>query len=1358
MPDGPANAGEAGLRLELAALTRLGLAGALASVPGLAPGEPLVDALVRAGALRPGQAIAVRAYVARNSVVCAQCRASALAPEGSASAIFSCPDCATPLLRAEPGPAVVARPPPVPTTGGRVGPLEIQEVLGRGAFGVVYKVRHAQLGRQGALKIVAGAGLDEQTRRRFEREVVAQARLDHPGIVKIHATWELQGALACEMELVEGETLAARLARGGALPWREAARIVALAARALDHAHRRGVLHRDLKPANILLRQEDGSPVVADLGLARFLDQASSLTRSGAAPGTPAYMAPEVLRGQSGPAVDVYGLGVVLHEALTGEPPFGNEPTLVGLLSKIAQGSCRPGVAPGAPPELERIRARAMSLEPEARHATPGALADDLERLLAGGDSGRRRPWLRVTASVLALVLAFAVLGLAVHARAPREPLAVAREKLEAAATAEPERAKALAVEAAALAPGDADTTIAAARILASAGAGPGARDLLRCFAGAEQPAQRAARVHLLRDLGDGEGALAAARGEGPLAVTLLLELGRPADALALARSLDARAAGAGAKGRARAETLVPVGESLLAVGELALAREAFLQARLQDGGSGAASAGLALVLLALGAPEDARKLAERAVLLAPTEAWGHYALAGSLLEGGDVVSAREELARAGTLWPSAHACLAGRALAADLAAGKPAAACGRAVVREARRSALVAIVTRAPEHLAEARRACDAAVAAFPASGSARTSLTAVHFLENDPRLVESAEQARALEPEDSFTGLVVGHALAQARGFPEARTIIDGAAKLEDREALASGIHSELVAPGVLAYFRAVFAQSAGDLAAARELARFAADHALTRGDRQAALSQLALAMESEKGPELEAIRREIGRLEPERAEGRAAARFDRAEHDVATFDAEIRREPWEPVWRMYRSKMHIVAIDFQLALRDQCAAAMDGSAYSIHALLPFLWADERALLQQHLSTNDLGGSRTTGPAQEILERIYAGPENVRFPEPASPVEAAGDDCARCLLALNAVAPDGASRARRAVQAVDYATRAEGARATAPVIHLLRSIALDRLDAPLAAARERGRFSAGVPPAVDACALAILSRIAQDRELPKLIDRTLSAQSASLTAAKRLPVEDLSGIHHAIERLTAGKVVPPVPATQSRILLPALSRASHGGWAVEEVEGELALTATGKTEPLEIIVEGDVIEAEVLTGPGLGPLVLEADGETYEVKLDARRFKGGRNMFVVAAGLPAGPQKIRLTSGGGKVTLFCVNVRSLAGEGSVEPSRRDLASLFERIARRSATPAELEAMLGRGDARREEAWRLAASELGREAQESAPRFVELCYERLLGREPTPEEKRLWVERLGHGFERAWFSRALARSAEFKE
>lgn len=358
------------VEVELFALRELGLAGPFAHVappPGSAP----LDTLLQRGLAKRHQALAVRAWIAHHV---GSCSCGARARRGG-----PCPACGQPLA-----PAGGRRRPPLDVRpGARLGPFQLQELLGRGASGAVYRARHTDLGREVALKVIGGSpGLDARRQQRFAREVEALARLDHPGIVRVHSALVVDDALLCELELVDGETLEDRVLSRGPLAWREAGGVLAKLARAVQYAHDRGVLHRDLKPANVLLRR-DGSPVLADLGLARLEDQASSLTAAGALVGTPYFMAPEAFNGVATAGSDVYGLGGILYFALTGRAPFEVD-SLPVLLAAVSRGTCAPTAAPGAPAALEVVRARSMAPELEQRYPSAQALAEDLERVLAG--------------------------------------------------------------------------------------------------------------------------------------------------------------------------------------------------------------------------------------------------------------------------------------------------------------------------------------------------------------------------------------------------------------------------------------------------------------------------------------------------------------------------------------------------------------------------------------------------------------------------------------------------------------------------------------------------------------------------------------------------------------------------------------------------------------------------------------------------------------------------------------------------------------------------------------------------------------------------------------------------------------
>ncbi|MBX3468511.1 MAG: serine/threonine protein kinase [Planctomycetes bacterium] len=266
----------------------------------------------------------------------------------------------------------------------RIGRYEVLGEVARGGFGVVLRARDPALSREVAIKLLlAGAGASDTQRRRFEREVGALARLRHPNIVSVHEAGSIREGPYIVMDFVDGESLDQRLARLGPLPVREALRLMETVARAIEHAHTRGVLHRDLKPGNVLV-DRTGTPLVTDFGLAREVDprlSATALSRSGASLGTPGYWPPEQAYGRLadiGPRSDVYALGATLYALLTGQPPY-EAPSIVELMGRMTAPPTPPSaLRPEVPPALDAVVLRALAAEPAERHATAGALADAL--------------------------------------------------------------------------------------------------------------------------------------------------------------------------------------------------------------------------------------------------------------------------------------------------------------------------------------------------------------------------------------------------------------------------------------------------------------------------------------------------------------------------------------------------------------------------------------------------------------------------------------------------------------------------------------------------------------------------------------------------------------------------------------------------------------------------------------------------------------------------------------------------------------------------------------------------------------------------------------------------------------------
>jgi tetratricopeptide (TPR) repeat protein len=315
-----------------------------------------------------------------------------------------------------------ARPFPLPAADlPRISGYEVQQVLGRGGMGVVYKAWHERLNRAVALKmLLAGPFARPEELERFLREAQVVAGLRHANIVQVYDIGDLDGQPYFTMEYVEEGSLAQKLA-GEPQPAEQAAALVATLAKAVHVAHDNGVVHRDLKPANILLTA-DGTPKITDFGLARRLEGGGGLTVSGVPMGTPSYMAPEQGQdkgGAIGPATDVYALGAILYELLTGRPPFRAETAVATLQQVLTEDPVPPSrLNSRVPRDLETICLKCLHKEPPRRYASAAALAEDLERYGRGepiaarpaGRLERLARWVRRHRAAAALLAAVAVL------------------------------------------------------------------------------------------------------------------------------------------------------------------------------------------------------------------------------------------------------------------------------------------------------------------------------------------------------------------------------------------------------------------------------------------------------------------------------------------------------------------------------------------------------------------------------------------------------------------------------------------------------------------------------------------------------------------------------------------------------------------------------------------------------------------------------------------------------------------------------------------------------------------------------------------------------------------------------------
>lgn len=283
-------------------------------------------------------------------------------------------------------------------TLGDFGQYELLEEIGRGGMGVVYKARQKTLDRTVAIKMVLAGHLSSPEHLlRFQQEARATARLQHPNIVHIHEVGQYEGRQYFAMQYVDGISLAQRIEQGP-VEIDEAVRIMATVANAVDHLHQQDIVHRDLKPSNILLDAQ-GQPHVGDFGLAKIFSADSTITSTGVITGTPSYMSPEQAAGrnaQVGPASDIYSLGAILYELLTGCPPFAEDSPLDTLLQVLSGEPVLPrSINPKIPRPLQLICLKCMAKSPEQRYSSARALAEDLERFARGEPLQARPPSLK---------------------------------------------------------------------------------------------------------------------------------------------------------------------------------------------------------------------------------------------------------------------------------------------------------------------------------------------------------------------------------------------------------------------------------------------------------------------------------------------------------------------------------------------------------------------------------------------------------------------------------------------------------------------------------------------------------------------------------------------------------------------------------------------------------------------------------------------------------------------------------------------------------------------------------------------------------------------------------------------------
>src|SRR5882762_1106448 len=308
---------------------------------------------------------------------------------------------------------------------GELGDYELLEEIGRGAQGVVFRARQKSLNRIVALKVISlGQWASKAHLKRFRLEAEAAAHLEHPGIVPIHEVGERDGSCYFSMKFIEGGQLD-EVARREPIPIRRAVELIAKVARTVHYAHEHGILHRDIKPGNILLDAK-GEPHLTDFGLARLVESESSVTHTLEVLGTPSYMAPEQAVGNNAAisgVTDVYGLGAVLYQLLTGQPPFAGGTTYETIKLLLDTEPRQPRqLNPKIDRDLSTICLKCLEKDPKRRYSSALALAEDLEHWLKHepiqarhtGIFARGKKWVRRNPTSALLVVSLIALAAAV--------------------------------------------------------------------------------------------------------------------------------------------------------------------------------------------------------------------------------------------------------------------------------------------------------------------------------------------------------------------------------------------------------------------------------------------------------------------------------------------------------------------------------------------------------------------------------------------------------------------------------------------------------------------------------------------------------------------------------------------------------------------------------------------------------------------------------------------------------------------------------------------------------------------------------------------------------------------------------